>query len=183
MGEKRGPWIFHERKTIYSNPWMDVYEDQVTRPDGKPGIYGVADLHPGISVLPIDGEGFVYLADEFAYAINKQEYGAVSGFIDKEEVPLVTAKRELKEELGIEADEWIELGVVNPLTGQIYAPAYVFLARSLRFGKDKQDAAESITMVKLPFAEAVRMVMESEITHAPSCVLILKVKEYLVQHP
>jgi hypothetical protein len=81
--------------------------------------------------------------------------------------------------LGIVAEEWAELGLVNPFTSVINSPAYLFLARKLSFEESSQEGTENIKLVKILFDEAVKMVIESKITHGPSCVLILKAKEFL----
>ncbi len=179
MARKNGPWTIKETIPKYKNPWIEVREDQVIRPDGKPGIFGIVNMKPGISVLPLDDKGFAYLTDEFHYAIEKDSIEVVSGAIDENEDPIDAAKRELGEELGIKAEEWIELGVVNPFTTAIKSPAYIFLARKLRFTESNQEGTENIKLVKVKFDDAVRMVIESKITHGPSCVLILKAKEFL----
>lgn len=179
MERKNGPWIIKDTIPKYKNPWIEVKEDQVIRPDGKSGIFGIVNMKAGISVLPLDDNGFVYLTDEFHYAIEKDSIEVVSGAIDENEKPIAAAKRELEEELGIQADEWTDLGIVNPFTTVIKSPAYLFLARKLKFTESNQEETENIKLVKVKFEEAVKMVMESKITHGPSCVVILKVKEYL----
>ena len=90
-----------------------------------------------------------------------------------------TAKRELKEELGIEAKEWIDLGLVDPFTAVVKSSQKIFLARKLKFGKDNQEVTEDIKLVKVKLEKAVKMVMDSVITHGASCVLILKAARYL----
>jgi ADP-ribose pyrophosphatase len=179
MIRKNGPWTINERVLKYRNPWIEVTEDQVTRPDGKPGIFGVVKMEPGVSVLPVDDAGFVYLTDEFHYAIEQDSIETVSGAIDDGETPIDAAKRELKEELGIEAGEWIGLGLVNPFTTVIKSPADLFLARKLTFSRAKPEGTEVIKTLKVRFEDAVKMVLESKMTHGPSCILILKVKAYL----
>ena len=177
--KKHGPWQIMSSELKYKNPWMEVTEDKVIRPDGKPGIYAIAKVKSGVSILAMDDEGFVYLTCEFKYALGEESIETVSGGIDQDETPLNAAKRELKEELGIDASEWTDLGIVNPLTGYVVSPAIVFLARKLKFGKASQEGTEKIKKLKVSFEEAVRLVMESKITHGQSCVLILKAHEYL----
>jgi 8-oxo-dGTP pyrophosphatase MutT (NUDIX family) len=173
-----GPWKIKSSEEKYKNPWLTVREDQVIRPDGKDGIFGVVEMIAGISVLPLDEDGFVYLNRAFHYAIEKSDVETVSGGIDSGEDALTSAKRELKEELGINADEWIDLGIVNPFTTVIKSPAYLYLAKGLHFSQ-ASEVDEGLELVKVKFEEAVKMVMTSEITHGPSCVLILKANEYL----
>lgn len=179
MVRKHGPWVIKETILKYKNPWIEVNEDQVIRPDGKPGTFGKIKMKPGISVLPLDDNGFVYLTKEFHYAIGKDSIETVSGAIDDNEKSIDAAKRELQEELGISADEWFDLGFVNPFTTVIDSPAYLFLARKLKFNKTNQEGTESIQLEKVKLDEAVNMVINSKITHGPSCVLILKAHEFL----
>lgn len=179
MEKINGPWKIIDTILKYKNPWIEVREDQVIRPDGKPGIFGVVNMKAGISVLPIDEEGFVYLTKEFHYAIEKDSIETVSGGIDDNEKPLDTAKRELLEELGIEAEEWIDLGLVNPFTTVIKSPANIFIAKKLKFKGANPEGTEIIGTIKVKLEQAVDMVMRSEITHGQSCILILKANEYL----
>lgn len=174
-----GPWKIKGSQVKYKNPWISVREDQVIRPDGKDGIFGVVEIVAGVSVLPLDDNGFVYLTKEFHYAIEQDSIEVVSGAIDKGETALEAAKRELKEELGAEAKEWIDLGMLNPFTTVVKSPATMYLAKGIVFSEAKPEGTEKIDMLKVKFDDAVKMVMESEITHGQSCVLILKASEYL----
>ena len=121
----------------------------------------------------------MYLEDEFHYAWGKRCIEVVGGGMEKNEKPLQAAQRELREELGIEAEEWIPLGEVNSFTTIVYCPVQLFLARKLRFTKRHLDSTEVITPVRVPFAKAVQMVRENAISHGPSSVLILKAEDYL----
>ncbi len=179
MPRKNGPWTIKRTATKYQNPWIEVREDQVVAPDGRPSLFGIVKMKAGISVLPVDDRGYVYLTKEFHYAIGRKSVEVVSGAIEKNERPLDAAKRELEEELGIRARKWNALGVVNPFTTAIQSPAYIFLARTLTFGPNHPEAIERIEPIKMRLKQAVQMVMESKITHGPSCVLILKAKEFL----
>jgi ADP-ribose pyrophosphatase len=147
----------------------------VIRPDGEPGTYSVVDLKPGVCVLAIDDADNVYLTEEFHYGVGRVTIEAVSGGMDAGEEALKTAKRELREELGITAAQWTELGSVDPFTANVVSPTQLFAARCLTIGEPKLEGTELIRSVKLPFQQAAQMVMTGEITHAPSCVLILKV--------
>lgn len=179
MSKKNGPWTINSSEIKYKNPWIEVVEDQVIRPDGKPGIFGVVNMQAGVSVLAMDGEGNVYLTKEFRYGLQQDSVEVVSGGIDEGETPRKAAERELKEEIGAVSSDWTDLGLLNPFTSVVKSPAHLFLARNLVFGENEREGTEQITLFKVPFTEAVRMVMESEITHGQSCVLILKAARYL----
>lgn len=174
-----GPWTITATREVHRDPWVAVTVDDVIRPDGKPGTFTVVTMPPGVSVLPLDADGTVYLTEEFRYAVGTDCLETPSGGREDGEDPLAAAQRELKEELGIEADEWVDLGRVNPFTSMVLSPAQLFLARGLRFGSPHREGTEQIRRVRMPLAEAVEAVMSGRITHAQSCVLILKAARWL----
>ncbi|MDC0262223.1 NUDIX hydrolase [Planctomycetaceae bacterium] len=176
---QHGPWFINASEVVYHDPWLSLRCDQVTRPDGQPGTYSVVTIKSGVSVLAMNEEGFVYLTDEFHYAIGRQSLETVSGGIDDKETAEQAARRELAEELGLIADELISLGTVDPFTGSLLSPTELFLARGISETEANPEGTELIEMVKVSFAEAVEKVMSGEITHAPSCVLILKAEKWL----
>ncbi|MDQ3650243.1 MAG: NUDIX hydrolase [Acidobacteriota bacterium] len=178
-----GPWIIHNSTEQYRDKWLNVQRDDVTKPDGEPGKFAFIKLLPGVSVLALDDEGGAHLTSEFRYAVGRDSVEVVSGAIDEGEEPHAAARRELREELGIEAEEWIDLGWLDPLTSQLVCPVNLYLARGLTFSESEREGTELIEAVTVLFDEAVSMVMDSRITHAPSCALILKASEYLRVHP
>ncbi len=108
MKKIKGPWRVKSSKVVYQNPWIKVTEDQVIRPDGKPGIFGVVEQKHGVCVVPIDNVGNVYLIKEYKYAIGRISTEIVAGGVDQDETLLQAAKRELKEEAGIIAKKWTQ---------------------------------------------------------------------------
>ena len=174
MTRKNGPWTIKETAQKYRHELIEVYEDQVIKPDGSPGTYATIKAKPGVAVLALDEDGTVHLAREFRYAIGEHSLEVVGGAVDEGEDPLHAAQRELREELGIEADEWAELGRVEPITSIMNSPSTLFLARGLTFKEKKQEGSERIETVRVSLDEAARMAIAGEIRHATSCVLILR---------
>ena len=84
---------------------------------------------------------------------------------------------ELQEELGIEAEEWHDLGITDPITGSVVAPTKLYLARQLRFGEQSLEGTELIRCVKVSLNEALQMVLDGRITHAPTCIVLLRMRE------
>ena len=172
--QPHGPWKITGTKQVYQDPWLTLRRDDVIRPDGKPGTHVVVHIKPGVSVLPLDDDGCVYLTDEFHYGVGRHTLEVVSGGIDPGEDALTTARRELGEELGITAATWTPLGMVDPFTSVVVSPTHLYLAEDLTFGDQAQEGTEQIRCVKMPLTEAVARVQDGIITHAPSAVLILK---------
>lgn len=174
-----GPWKIKESQEKYKNHWMKVREDKVIRPDGKEGICGIVEMLNGACILPLDDDGYVYLINQFRYALEKNSIEAAGGSINKGEEVLEIAKRELKEEAGIIADEFTFLGTIYPLTTIIKSSSTLYLARKLHFIKTTPEGTERIKVLKVKLEEALKMIMDDKIKHGPSCILILKANEYL----
>jgi ADP-ribose pyrophosphatase len=171
---ENGPWKVLASTETHRDGWFSVRSDSVIRPDGSRGSYSVIQVKPGVCVLPVEGE-FVYLGEEFRYAMGKWCLEAASGGSEREEELLATAQRELKEELGIEAREWTDVGTFHANTSFINGPLQLFMARGLRVGEPIPDSTEQIRRVKMSLSEALAAVMDGTITHGPTQVLVLKV--------
>lgn len=179
MERKNGNWTIKQRRKIFENDFFKVFEDDVVQPDGKDGTYATIQLVGGVSVLPLDDDGFVYLTKQFRYALERENLEVVSGAVEPEEKPLTAAKREAKEELGIEAREWSDLGAIENDTSITNSHAQLFLARRLSFCEPEREGTEQIETVKMKFTQALDKVMKGEITHGQTVALILKASHYL----
>ncbi len=179
MNVKKGPWTITNSKIVYKNPWLSVKEDSVIRPDGKKGIFGVVELKLGVAVLPIGSDNNVYLTKEYHYAIGQETIEVISGGIDNSEDKNRAAKRELKEESGIEANELIYLGKIRPLTSIVLNTNYLFIAKGLKFSDAIPESTEIIKIVKMPLKKAIELVYNGTINDGTSVVLILKAKNHL----
>ena len=173
MEKKNGNWTINETKEIFKNDLFAVYEDDVLQPDGKPGKYATAHFIPGACVLAIDDEDFVYLTEQFRYVAGRDSLEVVAGAME-DETALDAAKRELREEVGITAEEMKEIGVVQLDNSMIKNEVTFFVARKLSFEKPDRDAAEEMKTVKIKFRDAVEKVLSGEINHSLSRALILQ---------
>lgn len=158
-------WQTRASRTVYENTWLRVREDDVVGPSG-PGIYGVVEMrHPAVFIVAVDEHERVCLVRVDRYATGGRSVEVPAGGTDGE-TPLIAAQRELLEEAGLEADEWIEIGRMNALNGIANAPEHVFLARGLRTAHDAaaSQLEEGIDQLRwVPFADVVAMIGRGEI--------------------
>ncbi len=136
-------------------------------------------MKSGTSILLIDDENNVLLSREYKYALERNDINLPGWAMDHWESPLECAQRELEEELGYTAEEWISLWYIHPLTTLLKQTEYLFLAKEIHKTKKHEDEWEEIEEIRLPYEEVLSMVLESEITHAGSVVTILKAQKYL----
>jgi ADP-ribose pyrophosphatase len=172
--QSHGPWQIVSSRQVYGDPWIEVHRDEVIRPDGLPGSHCTVRMKAGVCVLALDDEGCVHLTEEFHYAIGRMGLEAVSGGIEVGEDALSTARRELREELGFEADRWTSIGTIDPFTTIIVSPTALFLAEELRPVPRELEGTELIRPVSMTLAEALHLLDEGAITHGPTCVLLLQ---------
>jgi 8-oxo-dGTP pyrophosphatase MutT (NUDIX family) len=171
----RNPWKTLKSRTAYENAWLRVREDEVLRPDGKPGIYGVVEIRPSVGVLALNEQNEAALVGQWRYTLNRYTWEIIRGGSSEGETDmLAVAQRELKEETGYEAAVWQPMGSVDVCNGVTTDVQHLFIARELQFVGAHQDEVEEIETIWRPFEEAVAMVMRGEITEVCSVALILR---------
>ncbi len=159
MLRMNGPWTIKETICHYKDEFPALYEDQVLKPDGEPEKYATVRVKAGVSALPLDQDGQVYLTKQFRYVFGRESTEAVSGGVDEGEA----ARREVKEEVGLEAAEWTHLGTYQLDTTMVFNPVNLYLCRQLKFDQPEREATEDIRALKMPLAEAVQMVLAGKI--------------------
>ncbi|MBI2421480.1 MAG: NUDIX hydrolase [Candidatus Hydrogenedentes bacterium] len=169
------PWITHSSRVMYKNAWITVREDQVTRPDGKPGIYGVVETRLATGVLALTEADAVYLVGQYRYPMECYSWEIIEGGSDPGEDALEACKRELLEEAGLTAAQW------EPLGGEIHLSnchsserGYLYVARGLHEGEASPEGTEALQIRKVPWSEALAMVDSGEIQDALSIMAILR---------
>src|SRR5262249_48746206 len=156
------------------NPWIRVREDQVLRPDGLPGIYGVVEFkYRAVGVLPVEGDGSLWLVGQYRYPLRAYSWEIPEGGCPEGETPEETARRELQEETGL-TSETLELLATAHLSNSVCDEvAYVFRASSLTHGSNSPEGAESIDVRRVAWAEAWAMLRRGEITDSISVIALL----------
>lgn len=165
---------------IHRGRILDMCLDTVRVPNGNIAGRELVRHLGAVCIVPVTDDGQVILERQYRYVIDRVITEIPAGKLDAaNEDPLEAAQRELREETGYHAAEWISLGDFFP------APAYsdekirMFLARCLTPGERHLDADELINVFTLPLDEAVDAVIRGEIPDAKTQMGILKAAEYL----
>ena len=171
------PWRTLSSRIAYENAWIRIREDQVLRPDGQPGIYGVVEIRPSVAVVAMNDRDEVALAGQWRYPLNRWSWELPRGGSGpgEEEDLLAVAQRELREECGVEADHWEKLAALDLNNGVTTDVEHVYLARGIRHVGDEQGGDEQIHTEWVPFERALEMVLAGEITEVCSVAALLLV--------
>jgi 8-oxo-dGDP phosphatase len=171
-----GRFVRHSRRVAYENAWITVWHDEVSRPDGSPGIYGVVHFENlAAGVIAFDDVDRIALVGQHRYTLDRVSWEIPEGGVPPTETPLEGIQRELREETGLEASDWRELcrlDLSNSVTDEV---AVLFIASGLRQGEATPEPTESITLRWVPFEEAVEMVRDGRITDVMSVAAIQRV--------
>ena len=142
-----GPWLRRSRRTAYENAWIQVFHDEVVRPDGNPGIYGVVHFRTlAVGVVAVGDDGRLLLVGQHRYSLDEYSWEIPEGGVDDGESLEEGARRELREETGFEAGTWhrlCRLTVSNSVTDERGA---VFVAGGLRAGEAAPEATEELEL-------------------------------------
>lgn len=170
-----------EKKYIYKGKIINLRCDDAMLPNGKPCIREVVEHPGGVCIAALTDDNELMFVRQFRYPYMEVILELPAGKLEKGEDPLETGKRELLEEIGCVAEEYINLGKFYPTCGYVDEIIYLYLARGLSFGEQKLDEDEFLNIEKIPLQKAVEMVLNNEIpdgkTQAAILKTYLKVKE------
>ncbi len=160
-----GPWTRRSRATGYANPWITVWHDEVDRPDGSPGIYGVVHFENlAAGVVVVDDEDRVLLVGQHRYTLDAYSWELPEGGVPPGESALEGARRELREETGVEADQWRELARIHLSNSVSDEAGVVFAAHATSHGTTAPEPTEDLRTRWVPFDEALAMTTDGRIT-------------------
>jgi 8-oxo-dGTP pyrophosphatase MutT (NUDIX family) len=172
--DRANPWTTLRSRSVYENPWIAVREDEVTRPDGSPGIYGVIHFKPkAIGVLPVDEQGGVWLVGQYRYPLGRYSWEIPEGGCFEKESPEDAACRELKEETGLIAGRLERIGeshLSNAVTDEL---GIIFRATELEQGTSEPESCERLEVRRVEWSEAWRLLRAGEITDSISVIALL----------
>lgn len=136
--------------------------------------------HPGASaIVAIDEDNRIIMEKQFRYALNDYLLEIPAGKLDAGEEPLVCAKRELEEETGIIASEWISLGTIATSPGFCNEVIHLYVAKGLSKGEIHWDEDEYVEVERYTFDELLQRISEEKIKDSKTLSALLLAMPYL----
>lgn len=165
---------------IFDGIILHVFKDTVQLPNGNPATREVIRHVGAVGVVPVTDDGKVIVEQQFRYPLDQVITEIPAGKLDSfTEDRLSAAKRELEEETGYTAKEWVELGDYYPTPAYCDERITLYLARGLAQGQRHLDEDEFLNFKAIPLADLVEDVMAGRITDGKTQVAILKVARIL----
>lgn len=169
------PWPVTASRTVYSNRWITVEDQQVTMPDGRAGQYGVVTMvNDSVFIVAVTDADEILFVDIDRHTVGRT-LEVPAGGTDGDD-PLDAAQRELLEETGYAAADWVRLGGMDALNGVCRAPEHVYLARRLTAARDAghDQNEEGIAEVRaIPIPQVLELVRTGGIRDGETLAALL----------
>lgn len=163
-------------KMVFKGKLFDVYQWEQELYDGTKAIFEKIKRPDTVLVFPILEDGKILLAEQEQPGRNISFIGAIGGRVDDGEAPLAAVKRELLEESGYEAEEFVLWHAVQPVLKIDWA-IYVFVAKGLKKVSDLNlDGGEKIKLLPLTFEELVESTSKVAISDESVLIKILEAR-------
>lgn len=166
-------------RTVFTAKLFKVKNIDLPLPDGKNKTYELVDIQSAITVLPLDDEGNVYLVEQYRIGAGKDLLELPAGKIEHDEDPLEAARRELREEIGMDAAEIKPLGNFYMSPGYANEYMYCFLATGLYAAPLSPDSDEFINVKKVPLSQVIALVNQGKMDDSKTLAALMLAQKYL----
>jgi len=166
-------------RTVFTAKLFKVKNIDLPLPDGKIKTYELVDIQNAITILPLDAEGNVYFVEQYRIGAGKNLLELPAGKIENDEDPLEAARRELREEIGMDAAEIKPLGNFYMSPGYANEYMYCFLATGLYPAPLDPDADEFINVKKIPLDQVIELVNLGNLDDSKTLAVLMLAQKHL----
>jgi len=169
-----------KQKLMYRCKIFDVWEEEVSLPNGKSIKQNLIDHKPTVAIIAVNDKKEIILIKQYRNAVKKHLLEIPAGTMDRDsETPLLCAKRELAEETGFQAESFIKLFEGYLLPGYCNEYMYFFLAQGLFADPLPPDDDEFIEVMPTSFPAAKEMIDNGKIIDAKTALGIILAITYI----
>ena len=176
------PWSVTRETVVYDNPWITLTEYDAVAPTGRPALYGkVTFKNRAIGVVPLHADGTVTLVGQNRFPHANYSWEIPEGGAPLDEDPLDGAKRELAEEVGLQAADWrliLTMELSNSITDEI---CHGYLALDLTPAAAAPDDTEDLAIARVPFGQALDAAVAGHMPDSLTVALLLRVHHMAVK--
>jgi 8-oxo-dGTP pyrophosphatase MutT (NUDIX family) len=161
---------------VYRGRILALRLDQVRMPGGGTALREVVEHYGAVAVAALSDDRRIPLIYQYRHPLGRRLWELPAGLLDAAgEDPLTSAQRELNEETGLAATDWLVLIDVASSPGFTDESVRVYLARGLTdIGRpESHDEEADLTVHWFELEEAVQMVLRGEIVNATAAAGIL----------
>lgn len=167
---------------IYKGRIINVRSDTALLPNGATALREVVEHPGGVCVAALNENNEMLFVRQYRYPYSEILLEIPAGKLNPGEDPLECGKRELWEETGATADEFLSLGQLYPSPGYCSEIIHIYFARITGTGTAHPDEDEFVECIKIPLDKAVEMVLNNEIKDGKTQTAILKVDALIKQN-
>ncbi len=161
-----------KREKKYEGTILTMYEDTVKVSD-KICKWDYLENSSVTAVLPILDDGRILLVKQYRLAVDDITIEIPAGKLDKNEEPMICAKRELEEETGYKSDDLKFLFSINSSVTYWNSRVHIFIAKNLKQGIKKNDEEEETNSVIYSVNELIDMINKGIIYDSKTVAAIL----------
>lgn len=166
-------------ETVFQGKLLRVKCDAISLPDGKPATREYVEHNGAVMIIPLLDSGELVLERQYRYVLGRHCLEFPAGKIDPGEEPLATGRRELLEETGYAAREWIYLATIHPTVAYSTERVLVYLARGLEQRGSKLDDGEFLEVLNMSPATLLELVRSGEITDVKTVIGVFWLEKLL----
>ena len=170
-----------QTELIYQGRVFDIQTDLVRMPDGRLVTLDLVVHSGAIAVIPIDDQKQIWFIRQYRHPAKSLLLELPAGVMETGELPEITAQREIREEIGMAAQEIKKIGEFFLAPGYSSEYMYIYLASGLYPAPLSGDEDEYISLEKIPLDEAYRMAETGQIQDAKSLAALLLARPYLLK--